>query len=704
MPEQRYCIEVKLTEAADAGQGWQWHALLIRPGLSKNRVDYPAEVLRRDAHLFEGVRATARSDDDHVSGRGLSAKDVIGWFDQVHFAEGQGVMGQLHLTADAGWLRDKLMSAHEAGKTDLLGLSIVADGVGAIVREGDRVIKRLERFVTAHFVDVVVNPGAGGRVLAMAEAHDSTEDLYMIERLLRLIEAKRPDLYASIDTENISEDALLELMEANWVLADDQDSGAAGNATATLQALAPARPSGRIRSTQNGQDAGNAHHMRLTEALQQVESMSARMALRDTLDSANLPKPVRAKLETQFLENIREHRYPTSDQLQNAVEAERAVLTQLAEAGRVEGFGRSAAQVMVDETDQAVQQLNDFFDRKPGAFSFKEAYVALTGDRRLKGRIVSHDHMAALNAYAIKAGLLSVAESVTTSGFDVVLASVLNRRMVEEYTRSPFQTWRPLVDVMNVSDMREQSRVRYGGYGDLPTVTEEGTYTALTTPSDEEATYTPTKKGGTESISLEAIWNDDVQAIQRIPQRLARAAARTLYKFVFTSLIGSNPTIYDSVALFHNDHSNLTSTAFSATQFMIHRVAMQSQTEAGSSEVLGIVPRFLLVPPELEESAYNAFVRTTNNDAAFVQTSPVAPTIICVSEWTDANNWFTICDPRDCPTIEIGFFDGEEPQLFRQDLPNVGSVFTNDTITYKVRHIYGGAVVDYRGMQGAVVA
>jgi hypothetical protein len=274
--------------------------------------------------------------------------------------------------------------------------------------------------------------------------------------------------------------------------------------------------------------------------------------------------------------------------------------------------------------------------------------------------------------------------------------------MVEEYNRTPFGTWRQVVDVTNLSDMRQQHRVRFGGYGDLPTVAEEADYTALTSPTDEEATYSPAKRGGTESISLEAIWNDDIQAIRRIPQRLARAAARTLYKFVYNTLIGDNPTIYDSVALFHGDHNNLTTTAFSATEFMVHRVAMQTQTEADSDEVLGVVPRYLLVPPNLEEAAYDAFVRDTNNDAAFVQT--VSPSIITVHEWTDTNNWFSLASPMDCPTIEVGFFDGEEPQLFRQDMANVGSVFTNDKITWKIRHIYGGAVVEYRGMQGAIVA
>jgi hypothetical protein len=31
-------------------------------------------------------------------------------------------------------------------------------------------------------------------------------------------------------------------------------------------------------------------------------------------------------------------------------------------------------------------------------------------------------------------------------------------------------------------------------------------------------------------------------------------------------------------------------------------------------------------------------------------------------------------------------------------------MFSNDQLTYKIRHIYGGNVLDYRGMHKAVVA
>ncbi len=62
-------------------------------------------------------------------------------------------------------------------------------------------------------------------------------------------------------------------------------------------------------------------------------------------------------------------------------------------------------------------------------------------------------------------------------------------------------------------------------------------------------------------------------------------------------------------------------------------------------------------------------------------------------------------DPRQIPTIEVGFLNGrEEPELFVQDTPNVGSLFSNDQVIYKIRHIYSGAVMDFRGFYKAVVA
>jgi hypothetical protein len=49
--------------------------------------------------------------------------------------------------------------------------------------------------------------------------------------------------------------------------------------------------------------------------------------------------------------------------------------------------------------------------------------------------------------------------------------------------------------------------------------------------------------------------------------------------------------------------------------------------------------------------------------------------------------------------IELGFYQGrQDPELFVQNDPTVGSVFTADKLTWKIRHIYGGTVVDYRAL------
>jgi hypothetical protein len=45
----------------------------------------------------------------------------------------------------------------------------------------------------------------------------------------------------------------------------------------------------------------------------------------------------------------------------------------------------------------------------------------------------------------------------------------------------------------------------------------------------------------------------------------------------------------------------------------------------------------------------------------------------------------------------------EDPELFVQDMPNVGSMFNNDQLTYKIRHIYGGAVMDFRPFAAGIV-
>jgi hypothetical protein len=325
----------------------------------------------------------------------------------------------------------------------------------------------------------------------------------------------------------------------------------------------------------------------------------------------------------------------------------------------------------------------------------------MTGDSGVTGLLQNCDPRRLREALG---GEEAFREAISASTFANVLGNSITRAMVRDYqSMESYNDWQDLVDVVPVNNFRTQERTRMGGYGNLPAVAENAAYTALTSPSDEKSTYAVTKRGGKETISIETIANDDVGAIRKIPQRLAVAAKRTLYEFIL-DFMRSNPTVYDASALFHAvNHANLGSAALSAAAFSAARLAVKQQAEAGSAKKLGLVLKHLYVPAELEETAFDLFVRNTNLDESFVQSRK--PKVHVVDYWTDTNNWFATADKMETPLIELGFYNGnEDPELFVQDLPTQGSLFNQDQIVYKIRHIYGGAVIDYRGFYGAIVA
>jgi hypothetical protein len=344
----------------------------------------------------------------------------------------------------------------------------------------------------------------------------------------------------------------------------------------------------------------------------------------------------------------------------------------------------------LDQRDKLLKMCEAFFDPSDTSVrSFREVYVALTGDRDCTGRIENCDRAI-------------LREAVDSGSLGNILGNAMRRQLLRDYqNKDRFDVWREIAKATNVADFRLQHRTRFGGYGDLPLVAEGQPYGALQTPPEEEVTYQAQKRGGTESMTLESIKNDDVGLIQRIPKKLAEAAKRTLAKFVL-DFIRSNPVIYDGLPLFHANHGNIGTAPLSAAAVSAGRATMRRQTEPGSGDDIRNEPRKVLVPYDLEETAFNIFRQGANNEKTFAERMSLD--VFPVWYWTDVNDWCLVADLIEIPTIEISFLDGvDEPDIFLQDNPSVGSLFTNDQITWKIRHIYGGNVLDYRGFYKSVV-
>lgn len=641
-------------EAKNA-QGTLWEIRVIDAGRSLNNVEYPPTVLRESVNLFANARVYAKSDDEHVAGKGKDINKLIGRLVNPRFIEAvgdvpAGINADFELLATAGDIPAKLLEAWQRDMTSIFGFSIDADGKSnkkTGFREATKITK-------VHSVDLIIEPGAGGKVIRLIEAVKPKEEDTMRQRMIEAVKAANSgQLPAGLD---VDDDTALE--------------------AAYREALGKQQTDG------------------MEERIRMVE---ARASARITIATSTLPQAAKDKLLAAFAAR---DRFTEAD-VTAAISAERDYLARLTESGKPTGGDFNNGRVTEDRADRVATMLDDFFVGRNGVHSFKECYIDITGDKRVTGQLQHCDRARLREALGADA---EFREAVTTTGFANVLGASLNRRMIADYnTPVNYDVWRNLTgQPVPLNDFKTQERVRYGGYGGLPAVAQNGNYAALTSPTDEKASYAPTKRGGVESITLESVKGDDVGLIRSVPVKMSRAAKRTLGKFVL-DFLRTNPNIYDGVPLFHVSHGNLGTTTLSEAAYAAARLAMLKQVEKDFGDPLGIAPKYLWVPPDLEETATDLFKLGTNNEASFRQT--VAPTVVSVWYWTDAADWCLTADPMETPVIEIGFLDGqEEPEMFVQDMPNVGSLFSNDAITYKIRHIYGGAVVDYRGAYKAFVA
>lgn len=668
--------EGHFVEAREGGKGLVWDAVLIRAGASTNGRYYPDAVLREAASRFDGRPVFAKGDQEHLRGEGKDVRNIVGYVSGTHFVEGAAPdTGHLAATVTflsaASTLPETIREAWDRGKKDLVGLSIDATGTARNQRVAGKNIKVAASITRVDSVDLIVDPGAGGGLVRMREAADPTQQqedsaMGLKERMLEAIRAKNPDKAASIDLATVTDEAL---------------ETAYREAVATPPAAAAAAP---------GAGAGFV-------TLEDLRMVEARANARATIAACTLPQPAKDKLQADFAAR---ERFTEAD-VTAAITGERTYLARFAESGQVR-MPHIDVSITEPRHTKVAQMLDAFFDpaHKDHAHvqSFKEAYGDITGDRRVTGRLENCDPVRLREAL----GDTVFRESLDSASFGNVLGNAITRRMIADYRdMGQYDVWRNLADVVPLSDFRTNERTRYGGYGDLPVVPEGDPYQAMGSPTDEKATYKPEKRGGTEDVTLEMIRNDDVGTIRRIPTKLSRSAKRTLAKFVL-DFIRANPTIYDGLALFHASHGNLGAVALDAAGVSAGRLAMLKQTELNTADRIGIGPAHIWVPADLQETATNLFARTTNNDKSFLQNLNLQ--VNPVWYWTDTNDWALSADKMDVASVEIGFLDGnQEPELFIQDNPTVGSMFSHDKLTWKLRHIYGGNVLDFRGLWKSVL-
>lgn len=401
-------------------------------------------------------------------------------------------------------------------------------------------------------------------------------------------------------------------------------------------------------------------------------------------------------------------RYSTPQDVSDAIDAARIEQAALQEAQVVTLGGRPPrATGMTDATDEARGIVDWMFgvggSKTPPANMrrFSELYVAMTGDSEFRGLFDPTRTMFA---------------AATTATLPNMAVDAMNKVIVEQIALlSNYRWFEQLVKVEpNNGTLHDMKWITVGGLSNLPTVGEGASYTELNV-DDAKETASFIKRGGYVGITREVIKNSDIQKIQAIPRALANAAIRTRSAAVsalFTANSGVGPTLaQDSTALFDtNGHVNLLTSAFDVTAWRKARAECFQHTELGSGAVLGVFPRFALIPAELWDAALVAF---GYGDGTPVTYTPEAmgrsaadprPVPVVVPDWTDPTDWAYLVDPAVFPVIQMSYSQNigggshPAPELFSVVSETSGLLFTNDTLPIKVRDEFAVGVNGPRGI------
>lgn len=294
-----------------------------------------------------------------------------------------------------------------------------------------------------------------------------------------------------------------------------------------------------------------------------------------------------------------------------------------------------------------------------------------------------------------KLDIVGAAFTHSSSDFSSILSNTANKSMLRGYDETE-ETFEQFTSIGSLPDFKQATRVDLNEAPSLRQVREGAEYKSITM-GDRGETVQLATYGELFAITRQAIINDDLSAFTRIPQKMGRAARRTVGDLVWAIITG-NPNMSDGTALFHAGHSNVaTSAALSAANLDALRVLMATQKGAGGTANLNISPSYLLVPNALKSTALQLMASETDpskNNSKLPNIVNGLATVIADSRLDTASaTTYYLAASQAFDTIEVQYLDGNSsPFLEQQNGWNV------DGVEFKVRIDAGAKALDHRTM------
>lgn len=289
-----------------------------------------------------------------------------------------------------------------------------------------------------------------------------------------------------------------------------------------------------------------------------------------------------------------------------------------------------------------------------------------------------------------------------SSDFGEILANVANKSMLRGFNEAE-ETFEKFTSEGTLSDFKPSKRVALDMFPSLKKVADGTEFTHGTMGDNAEqiilATY-----GSLFALTRHTVINDDLGAFTRIPEKMGRAARRTIGNLVF-AMLAANAKMSDNKALFHTDHKNLSANGAVPSEVSINEAitAMSTQTDRGKkASALNISPKYLLAHPNnrsaVLQSLNSEYAPDDTDKAGTVKMGRAYNTVRDAAEpifdaRQDKDAWHMLADPNMHDTIEVAYLDGiSTPYLEQQDGWGI------DGTEFKVRIDAGVAPLAWEGL------
>ena len=355
-----------------------------------------------------------------------------------------------------------------------------------------------------------------------------------------------------------------------------------------------------------------------------------------------------------------------------------------------------------------------------------------------KGVLETARALKEINEGSASYRLKDVIEAQGTNEFQWYMGHILQRRTYSMYNKMGHD-WGGYVRTSTVPDFRQVERLwRNDAAAPMDFLQEQEQY-SYTGVSGDKTTYQVAKYGRLMGLTWEDLINDDLNFLTDFPQTLANSATMTEAKFVtdlytdaagtphttvFTSARGNTLVANDSLDVAANE-----SLSIDSIRAAIDQMERQTYDDDDNdlpllfSSFVCVIPRSLSIVADFLENARELRASGADNDEGprgrgeyeyIIRGNMLGRVRFVVNPWLDVksgsstnNSWYLFGVPTNArPGIEVAYLRGHRrPQIFMRnsDSRALGSgdtrgSFENDTLDYKIRGVFGGAVIDYRQM------